>query len=81
VQSLPIRQAITQNKDQHLGYTLSTNSITIFLYNEDATDPGTFGSGNQYRYVIIPGGIPNGRMAAVNYNDYEAVKAYYQLPD
>lgn len=81
VQALPIRQSITQNKDQHLGYTLQTNNIIVFLYNEDGTDPGTFGAGNQYRYLIIPGGTPGGRTAPVDYNDYDAVKAYYRLPD
>lgn len=34
-----------------------------------------------FRYVIIPGGIPAGRQAAIDYNDYEAVKKYYNLPD
>ncbi|MDZ7898626.1 MAG: collagen-like protein [Arcicella sp.] len=34
-----------------------------------------------FRYVIIPGGVPTGRKAAVDYTDYEAVKKYYNLPD
>ncbi len=36
---------------------------------------------NQFRYVIIPGGISGGRSAAVNYANYAEVKAYYNLPD
>jgi hypothetical protein len=39
---------------------------------------------NQLRYVIIPGSTSNsfGRIAAeVDYEDYEAVKAYYNIPD
>lgn len=36
----------------------------------------------QMRYVIIPGGTSIGaRKAAVDLNDYEAVKAYVNLPD
>ncbi|MCS3800345.1 hypothetical protein [Niastella sp. OAS944] len=36
----------------------------------------------QYRYVIIPGGVrvPNGR-SALNWNDYNAVKQFYNIPD
>ena len=34
------------------------------------------------RYVIVPGGAAvGGRKAAINYNDYEAVKRAYNLPD
>jgi hypothetical protein len=35
----------------------------------------------QFRYVIIPGGVPAGRTANVDLNDYEAVKKYYNLKD
>lgn len=38
-------------------------------------------SAQQIRYVIIPGGVAGGRKAAVDYSDYEAVKAYYGLKD
>lgn len=38
-----------------------------------------------FRYVVIPGGNPaagNGRVATpVDYHDYEALKAYYNIPD
>lgn len=34
----------------------------------------------QYRYIIIPGGVPTGR-SAINWNNYEAVKTYYNIPD
>lgn len=47
-------------------------------------DGGTEGSGTtkswQYRYVIIPGGVHIGR-SAVNWNNYDAVKSYYGIPD
>lgn len=47
-------------------------------------DAGTITSGGQtswqYRYVIIPGGVPTGRLDA-NLNNYEAVKRMYNIPD
>lgn len=33
------------------------------------------------RYVIIPGGTPTGRKAAIDYSNYEEVKKAYNLPD
>ena len=33
------------------------------------------------RYVIIPGGVPSGRMASLKDMSYEEVKALYNLPD
>lgn len=35
----------------------------------------------QYRYILIPGGTPSSRMANINWNDYNAVKAYLGLND
>ena len=34
-----------------------------------------------YRYVIIPGGIPAGRKAAINYSNYEEVKKAFNIPN
>ena len=45
---------------------------------------GVFDKFADYRYVIIPGGTPanTGKSASpVDYEDYEAVKAYYNIPD
>jgi hypothetical protein len=35
----------------------------------------------QVRYVLVPGEVAGGRKAAIDYNDYEAVKAAYNLAD
>lgn len=35
----------------------------------------------QFRYVIIPGGVAGGRKAAIDYSNYEEVKKYYNIPD
>jgi hypothetical protein len=47
-------------------------------------DGGTFitsgQKAQQYRYVVIPGGVPTGR-SAINWNDYYAVKQYFNIPD
>lgn len=45
------------------------------------TESAVLNNYTQFRYVIIPGGVPAGRAAAVDYSDYEAVKRYYNLPD
>ena len=34
-----------------------------------------------FRYVLIPGGAAARQSAPVDYNNYEAVKAYYHLPE
>lgn len=39
-------------------------------------------SGIPFRYVLIPGGTPSGgRKAAIDFNNYEAVKKEFDLPD
>jgi hypothetical protein len=81
VQPLPVIQSITQLRNQHMSYYLQLNQILITLFNEDRSDPGVIGTINSYRYVIIPGGTPAGRMAPVDMEDYEAVKDYYNIPD
>ena len=82
IQPLPIEQAITQSKIQRLGFNILLNKIELFFYNvDDALDPGEIGSNNSYRYVIIPGGTPTGRIASPDLSDYEAVKSFYNIPD
>lgn len=56
--SLPMTGYVTSSTmEQHIWYRLSTGLITLVFHNLNNTDnPGTFGSSNQYRYIIIPGG-------------------------
>ncbi|MFC5411761.1 hypothetical protein ACFPMF_20735 [Larkinella bovis] len=60
--------------------------------NQDWMTPGTIptnfadatsvqGGYTHLRYVVVPGGIPAGRQAAIDYSNYETVKATYHLPD
>jgi hypothetical protein len=40
------------------------NTITLRFFNANGVgDPGTFGTPNQWRYVLIPGGVAGGRGA------------------
>lgn len=55
--------------------------IRIWFFNSIRTDPGTLPSSNEFRYVIVPGGVAGGRRTAVDYSNYEAVKKAYNLPD
>ncbi len=34
----------------------------------------------QYRYILIPGGLPSGRTTTVDYSDYESVVEFYGIP-
>jgi hypothetical protein len=55
IQPLPVIQSIIQVKNQFLGHFLQPGKIVLFFHNmDDELDPGTIGSGNNYRYVIIP---------------------------
>ncbi len=55
---LPVTGYVTTTtKEQHIWHRLSAGKIILVFHNlNDTTNPGTFGSGNQYRYIIIPGG-------------------------
>jgi hypothetical protein len=83
IQPLPVIQSIIQVKNQFLGHFLQLGKIVLFFHNmNDELDPGIIGSGNNYRYVIIPGGTSmSGRLAGPDLNDYEAVRLYYGIPE
>ena len=60
--------------------------ITIRRYDRDFEPRDTFGqfegiTYNRLRYVIIPGNVDLSGKSSLDYNDYEAVKAFYNLPD
>jgi hypothetical protein len=61
IQPLPILGPVTTTaRDQILNFRLQSGLIVIEFHTltDRTIDPGTFGSGNQYRYVIIPGNTP-----------------------
>lgn len=59
--------------------TASKIGIEVLLVNGGISIDGI--SPTEYRYVIIPGGIPAGGRLGLDYGDYEAVKAYYGIPN
>jgi hypothetical protein len=82
IQPLPVIGPITKStEDQVLNYYLQLEEL-IFLFhnltNRDQ-DPGRIGSGNQYRYVIIPGGTTSFKKNYPDLNDYHAVMKYFDI--
>lgn len=77
---LPITDLYTYTGITQLGIYFTVGNIELYC----DIDASTFTSGGakqaQYRYVLIPGGVPTGR-SAVNWNDYNAVKAHFNIPD
>jgi hypothetical protein len=73
VYSLPLSFPSGGGKDE-------TVAIRYYLGNAMITSNVTY-SNTSFRYLLVPGGVPTGRKAAVDYNDYNAVKKYYNLPD
>lgn len=62
----------------------STLYVQIQKYQSDlATNEYSGGIYNKIRYILVPGEIAaSGKKAVpVDFNDYEAVKAYYNIPD
>lgn len=57
-----------------------TIAVRYYIGNVMLTSNATY-SNTSFRYVLVPGEVPTGRKAAVDYNDYNAVKKYYNLPD
>lgn len=64
-------------------YSTSPRRITIYLYRQGTNGINLQASPNiAIRAVIIPASIiRNARQAGVDFNDYEVVKKYYNLPD
>lgn len=57
----------------------SANSVVAIRRTDNTTVSQTF---NATRIIIIPASdLRNGRKAAIDYSNYEEVKAYYNLPD
>jgi hypothetical protein len=77
---LPITDLYALTNISQLGMYFTIGNIELYC----DIDAGTVTSGGvkqgQYRYVIIPGGVPTGR-SAVNWNNYEDVKKRFNIPD
>jgi hypothetical protein len=77
---LPITDLYALTNITQLGMYFTVGNIELYC----DIDAGTVTSGGvkqgQYRYVIIPGGVPTGR-SAVNWNNYAAVQEYLGIKD
>jgi hypothetical protein len=80
VVALPTRTADGAKWEWYPVYTVG--QVRVWVVNDARTDIGAsnIGTTNQFRYVIIPGGV-GARKAALDYTDYEAVKRAFNLPD
>ena len=83
IQPLPlIGPILSTNKDQILNYRLQTGKIVLEFHNSSIDrdqDPGRFGTGNQYRYIIIPGGTIVGKKSYFDLTDYFSVTKYFDI--
>lgn len=60
----------------------STTSIYQYLSLGAINLKSTFNASSYpWRYVIIPGGTPSGRLANIDYSNYAEVKKAYNIPD
>jgi hypothetical protein len=58
IQPLPIiGPVLSSSRDQVINFRIQTGLVILEFHNliERDLDPGRFGSGNQFRYVIVPG--------------------------
>jgi hypothetical protein len=61
----------------------TVGKINMYASEDASSFTGSGGKSWQYRYVIIPGGVNIGgrQKGPVDFNNYEAVKQYYKIPD
>ncbi len=64
-------------------FEISKGKIKLFHYDDDGSNQKTPTSHDaKFRYVLIPGGVKARRSAPLpDFNDYEAVAAYYGIPE
>ena len=82
IQPLPVIGPITKtSEDQILNYILQLEKIIFSFHNltNRDQDPGPIGSGNQYRYVIIPGGTTSLKTNYPDMDDYHAVMKFFGI--
>jgi hypothetical protein len=82
IMPLPLIGPITTgSEDQSLGFELSPGSLNMFIHNliSRDEDPGVITDGNEFRYIIIPGGTQAAKSHPLDYDDYDAVVRYYGI--
>ena len=64
----------------HWDFVLNTAGNIRFLYKSDFPWPAAQLGGISFRYVIVPGGVPGGRMRDPRKMTYDEVCAAYGIP-
>ena len=64
----------------HVSVDLFPQTILLYSNFNASTFTDNEGKKFQHRYILIPGGVP-ARVAQPDWNDYNKVKAFYNLPD
>lgn len=87
VEQLPITASYNLNGAEQIDTWSAlafVGNLQISLTNNNNlyTNSSSFDNVNSFRYIIISGGIPEGRMAGSppDYSDYNAVCKYYGIP-
>lgn len=62
------------------GHETVSDGIVVISESVDSSTPTNEYSNTEIRYVLIPGGVP-AKMPAGFFEDYDAVKEYYGIPD
>lgn len=72
-------------KTSTINFIPALQKIIITRFTYDNSNSVVLSTSLQYRYIIIPGGVSGGRQKDVygnlDWNDYEQVKAFFNLPD
>jgi len=64
---------------ENWSYQANVGQITVIIDPEDNRYVAPVGA--QVRYIMSAGVVPGGRKAAIDYSNYEEVKAAFNLPD
>ncbi|ELR69838.1 hypothetical protein C900_04541 [Fulvivirga imtechensis AK7] len=63
-------------------YQSITYTIYLGAYSTNASQLAAIRNNYQFRYVLVPGSnLTGGKVAAVDYSDYDQVKIFYNIPD
>ena len=78
--ALPITDYYALAGVENINLYFTIGKINLYATDDASSFTSSGAKSWQYRYVIIPGSVHTGR-SAVNWNDYNAVKQYYNIPD
>ncbi len=77
----PLPVVIDNDSKVRFQYEEEEIQIRYQLFPDASGDPGTFGSGNRYRYVLIPGGQSASKTKNYEKMSYEELQQRFNIPD